>query len=248
MTTRPYRGPNPHLRPLWEQGWYHDAMGSVEVTPPPARPYRRLYHLLPAEYATSSLKWQRMKVARWSELNDRFELRPYAGHGTSMLQQMDGTHGLLCFSRDWTSGMLWSHYADKHAGIALGFDVHTKQLAVLDVTYSDSRLTGRFNLDTAVSTKAAEWRYEQEVRVIVTLQNMQAEGRLHFMPFGESLCLREVILGPECTQSLEATRKLVAPVRDDVVVIQARRADRFFTVVPDERTVPRWDRPSPSPP
>lgn len=141
MPTPSYRGPNPHLRALWGPPLYATAMGSVEVTPPPKPPYRRLYHLLSAGFATSNIALQRMKVARWSDLNDRFELNPYVG-------------------------------ASSH-----------------------------------------DHRWFKD---------------------------REVILGPECSQSLDSTRRLVDKVSPGVVVIQARRAANHFKVVPDEATVPRW--------
>lgn len=31
--------------------------------------------------------------------------------------------GLLCFSDNWKSPVMWAHYAAKHHGICLGFDV-----------------------------------------------------------------------------------------------------------------------------
>jgi hypothetical protein len=34
----------------------------------------RAYHLMSAEHAISSVGWRRMKVARFSEVNDPFEL------------------------------------------------------------------------------------------------------------------------------------------------------------------------------
>lgn len=243
MPAPSYRGPNTHLRALWGPPLYATAMGSVEVTPPPEPPYRRLYHLLSAGFATSNIALQRMKVARWSDLNDRFELNPCVGassHDHRWFKDVDEHEGLLCFSRDWTNGMLWSTYAEKHRGIALGFDVDTKATPPHDVSYTGERLRPPFEPIKARTTKAADWAYEAEVRVFVKLRSTENEGGLHFMPFGKSLRLREVILGPECSQSLDSTRRLVDKVSPGVVVIQARRAANHFKVVPREATVPPW--------
>jgi hypothetical protein len=46
--------------------------------------------------------------------------------------------GLLCFAGDWSEPVMWSHYAEKHTGICLGFDV--SRSAVQQVSYQDDRI------------------------------------------------------------------------------------------------------------
>jgi hypothetical protein len=41
---------------------------------------------------------------------------------------VNASQGLLCFGADWSSSVMWSHYADKHKGICLGFDVRRSLL------------------------------------------------------------------------------------------------------------------------
>ena len=65
---------NNHLRALWRERGYPDGMGSAAVVPPPPKGIRRLYHLTSAEYAISNIVFNRLKVARFSDLNDPFEL------------------------------------------------------------------------------------------------------------------------------------------------------------------------------
>ncbi|NKK82626.1 DUF2971 domain-containing protein [Rhizobium leguminosarum bv. viciae] len=38
-------------------------------------------------------------------------------------QGLNVAFGLLCMSTTWQEPLLWSHYADKHKGMCLGFDV-----------------------------------------------------------------------------------------------------------------------------
>ena len=45
---------------------------------------------------------------------------------------------MLCFSFKWSNPVLWAHYADKHKGICLGFDVPDDN--VQRVKYVDTRL------------------------------------------------------------------------------------------------------------
>ena len=46
--------------------------------------------------------------------------------------------GLLCFSKNWDNPVQWAHYADKHRGLCLGFDVVDSFLA--EVKYKEERL------------------------------------------------------------------------------------------------------------
>jgi hypothetical protein len=47
---------------------------------------------------------------------------------------------MLCFSRDWHNPVQWSHYADKHRGICLGFDVPDSLLVPVQYTKEPPKL------------------------------------------------------------------------------------------------------------
>ena len=83
--------------------------------------------------------------AEFADLNDPFELlsvelpdpvtrRCFAAWRTKALAE----YGVLCFGRSRRSPVLWSHYADKHRGICLGFDVPDSLLQ--GVTYLKKRV------------------------------------------------------------------------------------------------------------
>ncbi len=65
---------NDALRAEWKKAGYHTKMGSAAVVPPPPKNFIRVYHLSPAKYAISDIEHGRIKVARFSDLNDPFEL------------------------------------------------------------------------------------------------------------------------------------------------------------------------------
>jgi len=44
-------------------------------------------------------------------------------------EQINENKGLICFSKSWSNPLMWGHYAEKHAGMCLGFDVPDKLLA-----------------------------------------------------------------------------------------------------------------------
>lgn len=203
----------------------------------------------------SSIGLGRLKVARFSDLNDPFELMALNFRERRTRQVVldfkntyDSHTGLLCFSADWKSPVLWSHYGSRHAGICLGFNL-TKTLAQF-VRYEDERILAQLgeNPDPAaidqelqellLCTKYRHWQYEQEVRVFVLLENAVREGRLHFRAFDQDLHLAEVILGPLCSLSLDAVRDLTRARHPDAVVFGSRLAHKYFAVVPQEKTVP----------
>lgn len=246
---------NKSYRAKWVSANYTKLMGSAEVTLPPAKEFIRAYHFTSAEFAISDIGFARLKIARISDLNDPFELLSlnFRARATRKIvrgfkDEYDSHTGLLSFSGNWTSPILWSHYATKHRGICLGFDVRrdwtqkvlyqdNRILAELDKTEDPTKIDGKLQ-SLLLRTKSRHWRYEKELRVFVPLQEALAEGRLHFYPFDEKLQLREVILGPQCDLSLDAVRRLTHALYPRAVTFKSRLAFKWFAVVPDETTVP----------
>jgi hypothetical protein len=90
----------------------------------------RLYYLCPQQYGVSNLALRRLKIARLADLNDPFELLAMdlaeKGHRKvfrALKSELNKTKGLICFARSWQNPLMWGHYADRHTGMALGFDV-----------------------------------------------------------------------------------------------------------------------------
>ena len=157
------------------------------------------------------------------------------------------TNGFQCFSRNWKNPLLWSHYADKHRGICLGFDVQDD--VVKPVTYTEDRLEidandladiseedGAKLMEKLLWTKYLDWKYEEEVRAYASLEEKDASTGLYYLEFGEKLKLSEIIAGPLC--SIETKMKIqeaIGRYSDTVEVVQARLAYQSFKVVPDQR-------------
>jgi hypothetical protein len=244
------------LRQVWKEAGYASSMGSAAVVRPPPAEYKRVYYLTSAEYAVSSIALRRMKLARFSDVNDPFELMALNFReqrvrkvARDFKSEYDSHTGLLCFSADWTDPVLWSHYGAKHHGVCLGFNLLKKDAQ--QVKYKDERILS--SLDDSdekperiskelqkllLCTKFRHWEYEKETRIFVRLEDSQKEGNLYFRSFGKDLELAEVILGPQSNLSLEATKALVLASCPKAVVFKARLAYKFFKVVPQESTVP----------
>lgn len=208
----------------------------------------RLYNLSDANYALINLALRRIKISRIADLNDPFELLS-ANLGNKQLREgfrlakekVHSENGVLCFSRSWSNPVLWSHYADKHRGICLGFDVDDD--CVMPVSYetdltkikvdkaaAESALAQQY-MKQLLTTKFRDWAYEDEVRVYVGLDHSTAEGGLYFAEFSEKLQLREIILGARCEVPIAKARELAALFPHKVHVVKARLAFTTFSVV-----------------
>ncbi|UGX93384.1 DUF2971 domain-containing protein [Bradyrhizobium barranii subsp. barranii] len=255
-----HKSMNRHYRPLWARAGYGSKehpggkYGSAAVVPPPSAEWFRAYHLCPAEYAISNIVFSRLKVGQIRDLNDPFELLAYQRGAKNKTfldyrKEFDEKSGLLCFSEDWTDPVLWSHYAAKHGGMCLGFDID-RRLELRKVSYRTERLGRALPTESPVpmeideelaglllTTKFSSWSYEREWRVILPLQDTVEEERLRFYPIGEHIRLAEVIIGETCSIPWEQVRAVVKKHHPDASVIKARLAHFSFNVVPEEKTV-----------
>ena len=233
----------------WERLGYDPEIGSAIATLPPPIEFLRVFHLTTAEFAISDIAFSRLKVATFADLNDPFELvaldvlKPDVRKlAEKFRQQCEDDLGLLCFSADWTSPALWGHYAAKHSGVCLGFNLKKGPL-VEAVKYEDKRIkvaADEFKEDLQhrlLYTKFEHWRYEKEHRVVVRLKDAMEEGGLHFYPFNPDFKLAEVILGHRCSLAVDEVRKFAQSHHPDVITYQARPAYGTFHLVPLERTV-----------
>ena len=158
-----------------------------------------------------------------------------------MKNELSTIRGVLCFSRDWHNPVQWSHYAEKHQGLCLGFEVPTERLG--DVNYSRKRLPispeqliNYRQLDEKILislffTKYAHWRYENEVRSFVALEDKDSEKQMYFADFYEELKLVKVIVGAESTLSRADISNALGNLAPSVETFKARLAFQSFRVV-----------------
>ena len=205
----------------------------------------RLYHFLSERDALDDLTRQRLKLSEIENLNDPFELwcsdqrdRRMRFALQNWKREMSKRYGLVCFSAAWQNPLLWSHYADRHRGICLGFDVPDN--AATPVKYIDARTPLRLPLTdaamrTILFTKFVGWSYEEEWRAWFRLEERDPNAKdLYFREFDAELSLREVIVGPLCVCSrsvIDAIERYGGSVRG----IKAQLAFESFHVVEDNR-------------
>jgi hypothetical protein len=208
----------------------------------------RVYYLTGAQFALSNLALCRIKISRFEDLNDPFELlgvdvgdKNHRAAFRATKEDINKKRGLICFSKTWRNPLMWGHYAEKHTGIGLGFDIPDQLLA--EVVYRKRLLKMEIDLKTKelkptlkvveqlLRTKFFDWKYENEMRLFVNLDHDSVESGKYFYSFSNDLVLREVILGPHCELPIEGVRNIVSDFQPHVAVLKARIAFTRYEVL-----------------
>lgn len=191
---------------------------------------------------------QRMKVSRFPDLNDPFELNCHeTGNKTvraklrAYIAEASKRLGLICFSDNWKSPVMWAHYANKHKGVCLGFDIHENCIA--PVQYEEARILHLVDkesprssdqfIDQMLYHKAQEWAYEREMRAVVLIDGPKRP--MYHIPFGLDVQLREVIIGYRNPLSPRDLEPFILAQETSVQIIKARPAFKKFEMVQNRR-------------
>lgn len=221
----------------------------------------RVYYLTSHRVATEHvLVEKRLKLSTFDQLNDPFELQPHSlaekqlrRINLALRKDYFGKRGVLCFTASWQSPVMWAHYAEKHSGICLGFDVpefRGSERLLSPVIYAPERLA--FFLDAEkdlygidrefvlamLLTKSREWAYEQEYRTVADLKIKDPLTGHHYVDFGPELKLREVIVGARNQTPVGQIAKLIGRSENPVIVFKVRAAFQEFAMVRNKNISP----------
>lgn len=172
----------------------------------------RVYYFTSSHWGLSNIKNKHLKVSSIENLNDPFDCFVHIQNGWRddfryLREQWNETLGMICFSRDYRNPVQWSHYADRHQGMVLGFDVDDHLLN--EVNYIKEPYTVYFSshegteeewreVNFAMCCKFIDWSYEKESRVFFKLAGLGKDNGLHYKKFDGTIKLKEVILGVSC--------------------------------------------------
>jgi hypothetical protein len=209
---------------------------------------RLAYHFVNLENGLDDIRRRRLKIAIISELNDPFEFGcinlsdPKLRRALPPVKDaLSAISGLLCFSGGWRNPLMWSHYAERHTGICLGFDIPDSQAR--KVIYSTKRVrveTARLlnpeqidqcTRDKLLLTKFSHWRYEDERRCFLSLADIDKSSGLYFAEFSQILALRRVIVGAASTLSKADLLNALGDLSSTVEVFKSRLAFGSFRIV-----------------
>lgn len=158
--------------------------------------------------------------------------------------------GVLCMSSSAKHPLMWAHYAESHKGVLLEFDSaapcfnrrrhNTDDLGCLwRVGYSDTRPalrlegSGEGTFSSLALTKALEWAYEQEQRLLwpLSLADRQVEtdiGPIHLIEIPPSALI-------SVTVGCKADKGLVAGVIQQVSDVKEQSAIVIRQALVDEK-------------
>lgn len=211
------------------------------------------------QWALDDLQKQRIKISRFGDLNDPYELRGLRVKNFPDLEKLfrDVYHekmGLLCFSKGFSAPIMWSHYADKHRGVCFGFDARD-DVPLHEVEYVSAPEDSEFPDELAIelwenhgqtppkrivewarpltnrmfTRKHEAWKYECEVRTLVRLTD--EENGMYFKSIRkEGLFLKEVILGVRSTLDPTSTQSALKALRHEVLLFKAQLSDDNYEV------------------
>ena len=116
--------------------------------------------------------------------------------------------GVTCFSKNPNQLLMWSHYANSHSGVCIGFDliklyeslenISPSKKALLKIDYKKTFEAKDYFLDDGtilhwLKTKSHHWAYEEEIRIIY--HNLNLDQDLNRLIKFSSKAIAEITFG-----------------------------------------------------
>lgn len=164
---------------------------------------------------------------------------------------------IFCFSRNYNNILMWSHYADEHKGICIGFNIsHVDEnsltlkckenyidinktkgfnnLPVFHVVYSKERpvpyniiKSKHQELRDFIYSKSIDWKYEEEYRIV-----LQDDVLLSNPVKIELNEIKEIIFGLRMDDKEKIMlKKLIKSNIDDIDIYEMVKTNRSYEIV-----------------
>ena len=180
----------------------------------------------------------REQIANHDKLIDQ-DRTAYEWLGNSLRTTMQKI-GVLCLSATPYEILMWSHYADNHKGFCVEYDFaegthlrklaqpvrYSKALPSLSLANLPSNAKDNF-LDICIFTKAKQWEYEQEWRVIMHEggRSFQAPSSVTSVIFGTRMPLEEKIMIHNALRHKDGISFKHAQLQDDRFAVEFTNFD-----------------------
>ena len=206
-----------------------------------------VYHYTSAQHGLDNIDRRRLKIATIPDLNDPFELlcvdlsdKTFRKEMHEWKTELSKTKGMLCFSEDWKNPVHWSHYADKHKGVCLRFEISTDLIKKVEYdterTIEETkklikdRTTDLKGVTRMLSTKFKHWEYEAEWRAYLNLHKKDPVTGLYFYNWTDSIKLTGVLIGAESKVKRADVTAVLRELASDVELLNMRLAFTSFDV------------------
>jgi hypothetical protein len=216
-----------------------------------------LYRYLDANSALKSIESRSFRIGRLRDFNDPFEWRMgitgIIPEGEVVAQTcMEGFiddvnrwMGIVCLSDTVADPVLWSHYANKHQGVAFEVVYILDPERLVKMDYTNERPVFNANhlhdpagiekhamplLNRLLRQKSSGWSYEREYRVFLDLKSCDiAEGH-YFKRIPDHFLIR-VILGYKCPlEELYIRKALDAVGLTETKVVRAKMCLETYSI------------------
>jgi hypothetical protein len=225
-----------------------------------------LYRFMSASAAQKTMEAGKFRVGKLSTFNDPFEWKLGIKNARSPAERdwvefirrehaswFDSFMGILCFSEIFSTPVLWSLYADKHAGAAFELKHPWPKDHLIKMTYSDERpvldfdqLRGKVHsdaeldghlrplVDRLMRQKSQGFAFEREYRLHVDLKNQKTceflDGHHYWVP-PRSL-LKRVILGFSCPlREVDVRRLLDKNGFNETSLVRAKMSQETYRIL-----------------
>ncbi|ATC93492.1 DUF2971 domain-containing protein [Pseudoalteromonas tunicata] len=199
----------------------------------------RVYHFIDKEFGLKNIRNRRLKVSDIMTVNDPFEFFSVITADiidrsalTKTKEQLASKFGFLCFSESWKSPVQWAHYAERHTGLCLGFDIPDGLLHKIDYVgerFHLPQIPKEDDMKRLLETKYSHWSYEQEHRLWDELKNK--EGAHYFRYFDKDLLLKQVIVGHKSDITRDELNTALGSLTSECETFKARPAYNTFDMV-----------------
>ena len=121
---------------------------------------------------------------------------------------------ITCFYLNYNNILMWSHYADKHSGICIGFHFHpyldnfvlTPVKYIDEIPLIDGKVDAYEMIRYWLSMKSNCWEYEKEIRAIAKSRNNNCFEYIHY----ERDHIKKIIFGCKVSQNeIARTQKIL---------------------------------------
>ena len=219
-----------------------------------------LYRYLDATSALKSIESRSFKIGRLRDFNDPFEWRMgitgIIAEGEMVaracmdgfIDDVNGWMGIICLSDTITEPVLWSHYANKHQGVAFEVSYILDPERLVKMNYTNERPVFNVNhlhdpagidkhamplLNRLLTQKSSGWAYEREYRVFLDLKSCDISGGLYFKRIPDHF-LKRVILGYKCPlEELYVLKALEASGLTETKVVRAKMCLETYSIRAD---------------